>query len=397
MGKSKKKPENISTFGVLYSRCTRTMNHENTNNLQIPDSYLDNFEGIIPPQDLVSFLEPSEVPHTFFNKLAQLSHSEKSGQNVGIFEGITDAKKYHRRANAKVITLSVLNALTTLESPLKKSYEQSKSCASVVLKDAEKLTSSYCNNRWCLVCNRIRTGKLINGYGNSLDALPDKYFITLSRPNVKEELLPNEILFYQKQWRKVYKKIKDKLRKTDLKIQGIKKIECTYNSEENTYHPHYHIVCNDELVSEMILQFWLEINPTSQTTANKIFPVYGNDSYKEIFKYFTKFWSTRQIEHKHKYYQDTRKKKRKTLGDIYIHSLDVIFRSMYRKRVFEAFGINKQVSEEVEAIKTEYFNLDSSNDIFCWSGEDWLNGYDYELSGHRTSELTKLLIQKIIY
>ena len=69
-----------------------------------------------------------------------------------------------KRAKAKFLTNGLSFPLIDLNSPLKKSYWLTWHCTSVLLQEGQKITSRYCNNRWCIVCNRIRTAKLINGY-----------------------------------------------------------------------------------------------------------------------------------------------------------------------------------------------------------------------------------------
>lgn len=51
-------------------------------------------------------------------------------------------------------------------SKLIKSYKNTFfGCADTLLvADNENLTTTYCKNRWCGVCNRIKTAKSINAY-----------------------------------------------------------------------------------------------------------------------------------------------------------------------------------------------------------------------------------------
>ena len=69
-----------------------------------------------------------------------------------------------KRARAKYISRALVLELTKLDSPLKKSYWNTWHCSNILYQEGKKITTKYCNNRWCLVCNRIRTGKLIAGY-----------------------------------------------------------------------------------------------------------------------------------------------------------------------------------------------------------------------------------------
>jgi Plasmid rolling circle replication initiator protein and truncated derivatives len=63
-------------------------------------------------------------------------------------------------------------------------------------------------------------------------------FVTLTAPNVKAEELSAEITRLNEAWSRMTKRKKYKT----LIIGGIRKIEVTYNSETDTYHPHLHII-----------------------------------------------------------------------------------------------------------------------------------------------------------
>ena len=101
----------------------------------------------------------------------------------------TKQQRLQNRARSKAITCSVVFKLTPLQSPLNKSYWSTYHCSNTILQDGRKMRSKYCNQRWCLVCNRIRTAKLMHGYLPSIDAMKDPQFVTLTRPNVKGSYL----------------------------------------------------------------------------------------------------------------------------------------------------------------------------------------------------------------
>jgi hypothetical protein len=95
-----------------------------------------------------------------------------------------------RRAKAKFITSGLIFPLIDLNSDLKKSYWLTWHCTSVLLQDGQKITSRYCNNRWCIVCNRIRTAKMIKNYYPVIKSeIQDGYFVTLTIPNVQGQRL----------------------------------------------------------------------------------------------------------------------------------------------------------------------------------------------------------------
>lgn len=100
-----------------------------------------------------------------------------------------------------------------------------------------------CRDKFCPVCQKIKSTKnalAIEAMYNYLkDTTKLNYlFITLTAPNIKSNELNKELLSYSKSFERMIKT------KKLLKINKgyIAKLEITYNFEEDTYHPHYHIL-----------------------------------------------------------------------------------------------------------------------------------------------------------
>lgn len=100
-----------------------------------------------------------------------------------------------------------------------------------------------CKDKFCPVCQKIKSTKnalAIEAMYNYLkDTTKLNYlFITLTAPNIKGNELNKELLSYSKSFERMLKT------KKLLKINKgyIAKLEITYNAEEDTYHPHYHIL-----------------------------------------------------------------------------------------------------------------------------------------------------------
>jgi hypothetical protein len=129
----------------------------------------------------------------------------------------TDNSTYSKRAKSKFITNAYLLSLIDLKSPLQKSYWNTFHCSNVLLydKDEKKIIGKYCNNRWCLVCNRIRSAKLIKSYEKEIESLPDLQFVTLTIPNVHGDDIKKSIELMQINFRRIL----DKARKQKKKFQ----------------------------------------------------------------------------------------------------------------------------------------------------------------------------------
>lgn len=282
-------------------------------------------------------------------------------------------KELKGRAKSKTITNALVRKLAALESPLHKSYWNTYHCCEAMFQDGNKLTSKYCNNRWCSTCNRIRTGKLIDGYEPVLKKLKNKYFVTLTIPNCTAEELEQEI----KKMTRTFTRIKDVLRKQGFNLKGIRKTECTYNAEKNNYHPHFHFIISGKLESEMLQREWLKRYPQSKKIAQDIRPA-TDKAVKELFKYFTKLIS------------------KGTNNKFYIFALDQIFQAMRCKRVFQPFGIKKYVSEDIEELQYMLFkDIQEQNTTWEWHTDfyDWIdiNSGDM-LSGYELDLKTKRII-----
>ena len=276
-----------------------------------------------------------------------------------------------RRAKAKFITSGLIFPLIDLDSDLKKSYWRTWHCTSILLQDGQKITSQYCNNRWCIVCNRIRTAKMIERYYPVIRSeILDGYFVTLTIPNVQgqrlKQVVSDMILNFQR--------IKDKMRNRDhVKIKGIRKIEITYNPDRDDFHPHLHILIEGMQPAVLLQNEWLLRYPKAVDDAQDIRPSDSN-SIIELLKY------TAKLVNKNDY---TRKDGKIQIG-IHAAALDTIFKALYNRRTYQAFGIRLNLNEDVDELKSEvYKEILSGIDTWCWDQDqsDWISTYGELLTG----------------
>ena len=306
-----------------------------------------------------------------------------------------DQKTLWKKAKAKHFTFSIVSALSEIESPLNDGYKRSLECASELSQNRDKITAKYCKNRWCITCNRIRTAKLINGYTPVLSEFGSPQLLTLTIPNMAGNKLPDAIKAMQHVWREIYKMIKrpKSFKKFEAPIQGLKKLECTYNPTEDTFHPHYHFITESEVMAELLLNSWVKywngngFLPKQYKTAplsmnaQKYKPIKDQGGFLELFKYFTKVIS---------------KADESNLTGIYIHPMDTIFQAMYKKRTFEPIGI-KAISEDIDELQSEIFShLAHETKIWQWFETDWICGNETLTNYKPDQNLLKLLENIII-
>lgn len=304
---------------------------------------------------------------TLLDKLAQLTPISLSDTKQ--LAQITKDKLF-KRAKAKYVTIGITKKLYLLDSPLRNSYKNTFFCSNVLKQSGKTLTSTYCNNRWCIVCNRIRTAKLIAGYQNVLSGIPDKQFLTLTVPNVSADVLEQTM----KQMIRNFVLIVKRLRKQKVKVVLLRKLECTYNPIRNDFHPHFHCIVSMQSTAQLLLDEWLKTYKDATRAAQNIREA-DDASVKELFKYFCKIV---------------------TKGKVYETALDVIFQSMYRQRVFQPVGIKKDVPEDIDDLISEiYSDLQQAETFWTWIENDWICVDTGELlTNYKPSETVNKLLVK---
>ena len=259
--------------------------------------------------------------------------------------------KFIKRQKAKAITLGQLFPLINLDSRLKKSYWRTYHCNKLILQEGHKMTTKYCNARWCTVCNRIRMAKMINAYSIPLLKLKDLHFVTLTKPNVKGKELSSEIDGMYRSWRAVNGNMR---KRYNQKIKGIRKLECTYNAKTDSYNPHFHILINGKQSAKLLIDLWLKRNPTADRKGQDMRKA-KDGSLIELFKYTVKGI------HKGKYHPEP---------------LDQIYQALEGRRTYQPFGIAKMTTEDIDGIKSEEVTFRGHQDAhWSWSKsvKDWVN------------------------
>jgi hypothetical protein len=291
-------------------------------------------------------------------------------------------EQLRKRARAKYYTSAVAKGLYSLNTDLRKSYGQTAwACGQSIEQKGEKFTSRYCNQRWCVVCNRIRTAKLIKAYEPVLSQLDDLYFVTLTVPNVKGQFLRKAIKEMIAACRAIQKAAQKKHERdpSALQLIGIRKIECTHNYIFDTYHPHLHFLIKGKEAAEHLKAEWLKHYKNASECSQDIRPAKEGSS-QELFKYFTKLVT-------------------KIDGQVLtlLEPLDVIFCAMRGLRTFQALGLKKYVSEDVESLQAEVIEgVEPQTALWLWDNSDWVCLETGEaLTGHLPSGQSTKLIEGI--
>jgi len=290
-----------------------------------------------------------------------------------------------KRSRSKFFAMAFILRMVDVDSHLRKSYWNSYHCCDKMAETSSgKTSSNYCNNRWCLVCNRIRSAKMIHAYMPVLKEWDDKHFVTLTIPNVPADGLNLAIDTMQAGFRKIKHQFQtqNQRKQRDEKLIGLRKLECTYSIDRDDYHPHYHAVIQGEQNACDLLAEWLKRFPDAKEAAQDIRPA-DDDSVHELFKYFTKLIA---------------KINGKTA--ILPEQLDVMFRVLRGKRTFQNFGFikpkgTKEISDEAMEIAKE-IEREIVVEVYQWCQEmhDWigkttgkkLTGYEPSIRDYKIVE-----------
>jgi len=298
---------------------------------------------------------------------------------VAVDQGADVKETLKKRARSKYITKGLVTKLADKSESLKKSYWHTWHCSEKMEQKDGKIVGSYCKNRWCLTCNRIRTAKLILGYMPQIRKFKDLHFVTLTIPNVKGEVLKDTIELMNKKFNLVRQGVKRTDLHTPSAFKALRKLECTYNLQRGDYHPHYHLLVEGKHLAECILSRWLDQFPSANNLAQDIRSA-DEKSALELFKYFTKVFV-----------------KNKSTNEMEANSycLNTIFEAVRRKRTFQPYGI-KMIAEEIEDLEAAIDVNDEYVTVWQWVENDWVDVKTGEfLSGYSPGPQAENLIKSI--
>lgn len=165
----------------------------------------------------------------------------------------------NRRAKAKYITYALASKLMALDSPLKESYARTLSCSRTIIQRGNKLSSHYCGCRWCVVCNRIRTGKLINKYAALSEWLNDSQMVTLTVRNIYADSPEALIQATKRMQRRMFvhfRRVQEALRKQGVKLKGIRNFECIPTQCGTGTRPHIHWQIDGTIELATVVKLW---------------------------------------------------------------------------------------------------------------------------------------------
>lgn len=285
---------------------------------------------------------------------------DKSGQlDQSISERASDAlRSTRKRARVKFITYGLVKQLEALESPLCDQYRRSLSCCKVIEQHRGELTTHYCRARWCLVCNRIRMAQLVETYQPVFSTWESRFLVTLTVPNCSDRQLSPVLDEMLKAFTNAKRAIKRTLK---LPFKAVRVTEVTYNNGRGDFHPHFHVIVEDQQAAEALREEWLKRWPRAARSAQDV-RRWGEDERDllEICKYTTKLVMMKNGQQPSE------------------EALDVIFRALERRRLFQPVGFtlpkDPEDIDELQAVAVAYIRPEQ-NILWTWvqALHDWVN------------------------
>lgn len=197
---------------------------------------------------------------------------------------------------------------------------------------------NFCKNRFCPFCSWLKAKRTafellelikVVEYTEKLAFI----FITLTAPNVPKERLREEIEDFNTAFNRLWKTKEFKA----INKGFIRKLEVTYNSDRNDYHPHFHLIVavnksyfasRDYLSKRRLLELWQKAKRDTSITQVDIKPC-RMDTVKEVLELAT--YSAKQ-------------------ADLYKSKeiFDGFYEGLFRKKLLVYNGIFKEYKKKIE-------------------------------------------------
>lgn len=164
------------------------------------------------------------------------------------------------------------------------------------------------------------------------------YFVTITAKSVPAESLKKRMQDIIRGFRIISSKYRKRaLRTKDIKLVGIKSLECNFNARTSRYNPHLHLIVKNKEMADIIVSEWLKLctRDFAYKVAQKGRKVKNLErDLIETIKYGSKIFTEPDVNKK------TKLKGNSELRNIYAAALDNIFKAMQGIRIFDRFGFD---------------------------------------------------------
>lgn len=214
-----------------------------------------------------------------------------------------DQEKLQKRARSKYFSHPLANLLYAesckteedesglgiayARKSMRRAYGRSLDCCKLLIQEADgSLRGHYCNARWCVTCNRIRTAQAIHNHTGWIQSAGEgKYFVTLTATTCKDYELNDTYDGMQSTFTSAKRSIR---RGEKMPFEALRKLETTYNWKTDKYHPHYHTIVDGRDQAEALLYYWMQRNPRETDRQGQDIKPVTKGVEKELLKYACK-------------------------------------------------------------------------------------------------------------
>lgn len=309
--------------------------------------------------------------------LDTLAQLDNEPQTLGVNNAY---ETLQRRAFSKYYTIKILMPLIDLKNARQKKYWNTFHCCNTLEQNADgKIISKYCKNRWCIICNRIRSGILHNTHRRVLERVSTR-FITLTSNFTRKCITTADLIetldLYYLSWNKVWRNTKNKYGK----LKCLRKTEVTYSFRDGWFHPHFHIIleCNSD-EADFVLAQWKRIIKENDGFAGddgNHHRIADEGTFAETFKYLCKM------------YDIVENKKTGELDFILPYpaqKLDDIYSALKGRRIFQSYNLKDVEIDNFDDLQATIFTDEIREYHTLWDWEQELKTWvDYETGELRT-------------
>lgn len=294
-----------------------------------------------------------------------------TGEGSDLMNMDCQKERAKRKHNTQALVLTLIDiAKEEGNEKLIKSLWNTYYCLNEVYVSNGRVHGKYCKNKICTVCLCIRKAELINKYLSMIETWEDAHFLTLTIRSVRKErlraLLKNMIKGFNRITARYRKRNREK---GEIRLIGVRSIECEFNPKKQTYNPHFHIIVKCREAGQILMREWVKESKKKSKTIYA--ELWCQDLQKvtdpvncliEIVKYGSKIFTETDVD------------KKANNGDaiIYAKALYSILVAMQGLRLFDRFGFNlpKGSKKKSSTIQTLH---DYRDYIFEPAKADWVD------------------------
>lgn len=247
---------------------------------------------------------------------------------------------------AQTMVLSMLRIADKKEdTEVKKSFWNTYHCQGKIVGFEGRYYGTYCKNRVCPICSGIRKADIINRYLPVMQTWEAPHLVTLTIKTIGKATLQKAMEKMIEGITTIIEKYKKRSQRgTDIRLVGIRALECTYNPVTHKYHPHFHIIVASKEISNILVKEWLKkwSKGWSSRYAQHVRPVGDLEAdLIETVKYGSKIFTDPEGKRKLTDSAD---------NSIYAAAHYNIFAAMKGLRIFERFGFNLPKETQIKPI-----------------------------------------------